>query len=107
MLASTTSRNALLGVLSLAVAGGVPLGLAAAPASAVDGVIEAVTCEGEVGGYTPYLQFGCNLLRVTVTDSTPSAAGDYNVGFDGTTHPSPSARVTRRPRRRSATSTTS
>lgn len=58
--------------------------LGAESASAAEGAIDSVSCEGEVGGYSPYLQFGCNLLKVTVGDSTPSGASAYTVDFNGT-----------------------
>ena len=67
----------------LAALAGAPVALGAAPAFAAEGSVEGVVCEGEVGGYSPYLQFGCNLLKVTLSDTTPSEGPDYTVMFDG------------------------
>ena len=68
------------------------VGIVGGPATGADSLrsaagtdIDAVRCEGTVGGYDPYLQFGCNLLLVTVADSTPSPAADYAVAFNGAT----------------------
>ena len=77
------ARRALASSVTLTVLAGAPLALGVAPAFAAEGSVEGVRCEGEVGGYSPYLQFGCNLLKVSVSDTTPSEGSDYTVMFDG------------------------